>query len=105
MRTICTGGTEVVGNTVKLQLLSTNRPPRENCQQSTVPVWDGCSLAVDQERRQRRVLGLSQGALVVLMAPNSSPVVMSVLYVLPAVSQPSLLIHFNPHYCALWLLR
>ena len=58
-----------------------------------------------RQRQQRRVLGLSQGALVALMAPNSCPVVMPVLYVLPAVSQPSLLIPFYPHYCALWLLR
>ena len=66
---------------------------------------DGCSLAVDQAAATTSVLGLSQGALAALMAPNSCPVVMPVLYALPAVSQPSLLIPFYPHYCALWLLR
>ena len=42
--------TEVGGNTVKLQLLCTNRPPRENCLLSTAPVCDGFSLAVDHRR-------------------------------------------------------
>jgi len=97
--------TEVKGNTVKLQLLSTNRPPVKIA--STLPYQfaTGVLSRWIRQRQQRRVLGLSQGALVALMAPNSCPVVMPVLYVLPAVSQPSLLIPFYPHYCALWLLR
>ena len=99
------GGTEVEGNTVKLQLLSTNRPPVKIA--STLPYQfaTGVLSRWIRQRQQRRVLGLSQGALVALMAPNSCLVVMPVLYVLPAVSQPSLLIPFYPHYCALWLLR
>ena len=55
--------TEVEGNTVKLQLLSTNRPPPENCLHSTVPVCDGVLSRCIRQRRRRRVLGLSQGAL------------------------------------------
>ena len=82
--------TEVEGNTVT----STNfcqpiDPPVKICQHSTLPVCDGCSLAVDQAAATTSVLGLSQGALAALMAPNSCPVVMPVLYALPAVSQPS----------------